>query len=78
MRLIDAEALLDKIPKEWTIMDVGRVVTAPTVDAEPVIRCKDCIHCRKTEYSYDCELFRDMAIGLDDYCSSAVRDEKGW
>ena len=51
MRLIDAEALLDKIPKEWTIMDVGRVVTAPTVDAVPVVHAH---YIQKNFDDYEC------------------------
>ena len=48
MRLIDADALL--MFDTWTWFDewgnftpAGDIVnTAPTIDAEPVVRCKDC------------------------------------
>ena len=48
MRLIDADKLLEKA---WDIdcrigyvqvVDVGDIEKAPTVDAEQVVRCKDC------------------------------------
>lgn len=58
MRLIDADALIEDIKtKLWdwdtidgitsstvlrqTITDIGN---APTIDAVPVVRCKDCVH----------------------------------
>ena len=48
MRLIDADALLEK---SWDVdcrcgyvqvIDVGDIDEAPTIDAVPVVRCKDC------------------------------------
>lgn len=56
MRLIDAEQLKHKInnselygTKEWeNVLDMA--FDCETVDAVPVVRCKDCIHCSK----YDC------------------------
>lgn len=49
MRLIDADALLEKSFKyrmgEFTTMTVvlaNKVKIAPTIDAVPVVRCKDC------------------------------------
>lgn len=49
MRLIDAEAwkldlLLFHGCNEKTAWIFDRINHAPTVDAVPVIRCKDCIH----------------------------------
>ena len=53
MRLIDADALIEKLESEAKHMDkiVGKMFTyfaiddlkkAPTVDAVPVIRCREC------------------------------------
>jgi len=43
MRLVDADALLDRIPNLYERREVSRWVDeAPTVDAVPVVRCKDC------------------------------------
>ena len=54
MRLIDADALLENLPvveKDKQISLIGAVAdmvvlisNAPTIDAVPVIRCKDCKH----------------------------------
>lgn len=57
MRLIDADALIEDIKSFWdwdsidgitattvlkqTMTDISN---APTIDAEPVVRCKDCKH----------------------------------
>lgn len=58
MRLIDADALTERTEAiedvfvtNWTTEKVQRLIhDAPTIDAVPVIRCKDCEHCldRKT------------------------------
>lgn len=43
MRLIDADALLDRIPNLYERREVSRWVDeAPTVDAVPVVRCAVC------------------------------------
>lgn len=53
MRLIDAEKLVDMLyDNEFAALcpldEVSGVVDAcPTVDAVPVVRCKDCIYTRK-------------------------------
>jgi hypothetical protein len=56
MRLIDADALFKKVPygdiehdvkisKCGAIADICTwILTAPTIDAVPVVRCKDCKH----------------------------------
>ena len=70
MRLIDADAALETIDRREKLMIGDKRVSVesiknfvnnrPTIDAEPVVRCKDCIHrgfddcpmCHD-EYSYD-------------------------
>lgn len=52
MRLIDADALHKSIDTETyrhTYIDqIHEVIDdAPTIDAVPVVRCKDCIHAQK-------------------------------
>ena len=58
MRLIDADALIlalktqdysgspesleDWTPQDMTKAEIADINNAPTIDAEPVIRCKDC------------------------------------
>jgi hypothetical protein len=49
MRPIDADALVEKSWDAETrvgyvqVVDVGSIEEAPTLDAVPVVRCKDCI-----------------------------------
>ena len=49
MRLIDVDALKKRVSElivpDWTRILIGSWVdAAPTVDAVPVVRCKDCKH----------------------------------
>ena len=55
MRLIDADALKRAFcnhcdggdgdePCTEPCVDIGLIETAPTVDAVPVVRCKDCVY----------------------------------
>ena len=43
MRLIDADALLEKYNKTTVWDSWVEINIAPTIDAVPVVRCKDCI-----------------------------------
>lgn len=57
MRLIDADALMGMVFNDVVLIDgdvkgaglilADAVEEAPTVDAEVVVRCKDCIYTRK-------------------------------
>ena len=76
MRLIDADAL----PKEisWDKIENTAfwetINEQPTIDAVPVIRCKDC-----KWYEFDEKLHCGLPHGVrlkDDYCSDAERKEK--
>lgn len=80
-RLIDADAL--KIPSEETVAKMA-VALAPTIDAVPVVRCKDC---RFSHMTYggeckSCDMWKDdddftMTLYLDGdfYCAFAERRE---
>ena len=79
-RLIDAEPILMK----WNTESLGRkemydmVKNAPTIDAEPVIRCNDC-KCW-TEWANgtgSCNRFALNWIGTDadDFCSMGERKD---
>ena len=53
MRLIDADNILQRVKgstasKEVKCLAEVLIVTAPTVDAVAVTRCKDCKHCTET------------------------------
>ena len=66
----------------WTTLDVmEKIDKVPSIDAVPVIRCKDCKHAHMT-YDGDCKYcdvwFPDEAEYLDGdyYCASAERKEQ--
>jgi hypothetical protein len=43
MRLIDADALLEKMKRTYRYFNIKfDVEEAPTIDAVPVVRCKNC------------------------------------
>ena len=85
MRLIDADKLKEHF-KEYTIHSVIQVSLdryalkvieeQPTVDAVPVIRCRECKH----HQGYNCKRLygmQDAFTALDnDYCSRAERKEE--
>ena len=90
MRLIDADALRRKVKTETnpygkpTIdYDSGVKVLewidkAPTIDAVPVVRCKDCKHCDPE--NNHCDHHMGTAAPLrrkpDDFCSYGERKER--
>ena len=70
-RLIDA----DTLEKQFGVSDadllaLDEIRRAPTVDAEVVVRCKDC---RKFK-TYACRM---VASGYDDFCSYGERTDGG-
>ena len=56
MRLIDVEAPC-KIEIELDGKKCHATVTAPTIDAVPVVRCKDCVWCEAHGYCDKNEMF---------------------
>lgn len=76
MRLIDADALLEKYNKTTVWDSWVEINIAPTIDAVPVVRCKDCI-------DYEPELGTDLGWCPvcsfvrwgDDFCSYGERKE---
>ena len=68
-RLIDADALLEKMKRTSRYFDVlFDVEEMPTVDAVEVVRCRNC---RKFK-TYVCRM---VASGYDDFCSYGERKE---
>ena len=45
MRLIDADALMDEVNSDgaYGYVDAKQISESPTVDAVPVVRCRECI-----------------------------------
>ena len=81
MRLIDADAL----KKHYAWWDDDRqklfdsiVDSQPTVDAVPVIRCKDCKHWQKSVINYNEYVcyWGGYVKQEDDYCSWGKRKEE--
>lgn len=83
MRLIDADALLNRM-QEDPLFDLverygvsGVINAEPTVDAVPVIRCKDCKY-----YKWEIDMcnlpgatvFPMNVVHEDDYCSRAEEE----
>ena len=89
MRLIDKNNVLEDVkalPAELDAETVQRCIeilsNQPTVDAVPVIRCRDC-KWYKTNYSWDGKEHRVCVIEAyepvrkaDDFCSRAERKEE--
>lgn len=74
MRLIDADKLLDildvMIVGHTSASDVYDVVDGmSTVDAEPVVRCKDCVVQRTCRFA--------QWLGMNGYCSYGERMDGG-
>ena len=92
-RLIDIDRLCDDLVERWSIADKKKedliravmadvvtpiVVSQPTVDAVPVVRCRDCLYWQKSSlfrghtvcrYVLDCSVVRRD----DDFCSRGER-----
>lgn len=76
MRLIDADALLIHSARvveydeagfsmEYNAVPVEVIKNAPTVEANPVVHCKDC------NMLQDCKIAQ--YLGLEGYCSNAEK-----
>lgn len=89
MRQIDADALVEAVndyPYGFRAMIVCDIAKQPTIDAVPVVRCKECKHYREGEkLSPQKFCFRlrgkdGEAIGYnfaeDDFCSYGERSEE--
>lgn len=85
-RLIDADALLDFLdvghlrpPTEICFSEVmvkNIIELMPTVDAVPVIRCKDCKHYNGLLYTLCPQSGMNVIDDEEDYCSWAERKEE--
>ena len=84
MRLIDADALIQKrshakayAPEMYVIWQ-GYVMDAPTIDAVPVVRCKECKHYDTIGCSKGFGWCEKMGIGTSDnfYCANGKQLNK--
>lgn len=80
MRLIDADELKGKA---FADPDDGEyfvycqdIDEAPTVDAVPVVRCKDCKYYKPDEYECGCDFAGGLPyVKAGDFCSYGERKE---
>ena len=80
MRLIDADSLMDEANSDgaYGYVDAKQISEAPTVDAVPVVRCRECKY-RFKNNGHDksgCPII-DANIWMDDddFCSHGERKE---
>ena len=80
MRLIDADALMKRLKEDPLYPLVKRfnidgfINAEPTVDAVPVVRCKDCKYWRDTDHTCrEHSLVSPMTA--DDFCSKGERKD---
>lgn len=89
MRLIDADAFLERMSRTDRFFGVVFDINdEPTVDAVPVVRCRDCKHCRNLPNGL-CYLYTEpydnesgykgeaVCVEPDDYCSCGERKTDG-
>lgn len=83
MRLIDADALKEKMldvgeTGEFWVVDVDDIEALPTIDAVPVVRCRECKNmyedCGGTTCIYGA--FVDCITPNDFYCAFGERSEE--
>lgn len=83
MRLIDADALERIILSEGSYQNMVGVLeeeidNAPTIDAEPVVRCKDCKYWQDNNGGYpheECRWGKEETPDETDFCSYGERRE---
>ena len=91
MRLIDADALLEDAGVFETIACArgcgkstlafakgwlqGSVCASPTIDAVPVVRCKDCKHITPVEGGLPLCTLHNIACAYDGFCSEGERKD---
>lgn len=82
MRLIDADKLKQVFRSHNGSISLKIIDNIPTVDAVPVVRCKDCVHWRQTvDCGYgDCMhwhcTYLHKVTSPDDYCSNGEKRRK--
>ena len=87
MSLIDANALMKTVFNDVVLVDgevkgVGLILAetvdkAPTIDAVPAIRCRECKHCDPENYHCDHPMGTAAPLRRkpDDFCSYGERKE---
>ena len=71
MRLVDADVADKWMRQNNSFIDAAILKAIPTIDAVPVVRCRECVHNHPEFVGNEtqwCELCR-TTINLDDFCS---------
>lgn len=69
MRLIDADRLLETL-NQGAFSSIRKVISRePTIDAEPVVRCKDCIYWQDRKIRMENGEYRDYLPDEDMFVS---------
>ena len=86
MRLIDADALIDKaetvLDEHETIwfdaVSVNNIHSAPTIDAVSVVRCGECKHYDDGDCEHPCSEVGDspLLVTADDFCSYGQKGDE--
>ena len=86
MRLIDADALIKEAWSDgaYGYVDAYQIASAPTIDAVPVVRCKECVCSSRLDDQLVCSRISEVMDGYyhgtvdvvkpDDYCSHGIRE----
>ena len=75
-RLIDAYAFIEKMKRTSRYFDVKfDIDEMPTIDAVPVVRCRDCKHCDPENHHCDHPMSTSAPLirKPDDFCSYGER-----
>lgn len=75
MRLIDADALMEHSTIRDRVIGAEYVVTAPTIDAVPVTRCRDCQYCWLYNDGHAKCRIHGMCVTADYFCASGKKEE---
>lgn len=64
----------DNFPVRVDIHDVKKaILKSPTIDAVPVVRCKDCKHWTTSRHGGNCDLLMIGAIDEMEFCSAGAK-----
>lgn len=86
MRLADVDTIYDEVEKQYkgsTGIErncnrnfLNLICDAPTIDAVPVVRCRECKYYKPEEYFSPCVLPQGLECAKpDDFCSYGQRKE---
>lgn len=79
MRLIDADELMEKYHKTPVWDSWVEINNSPTIDAVPVVRCKDCVFAEERYSHLSCMngiSYRNSWNEPDAFCSYGERKEE--